>query len=94
MTTPRYPTAADPAPAYLAGASPDELARMVVALTGEVWVLRDRLMALEEVLTGLGTLPDGAVDVHEPSAALDDRLAVERGRLVEQVLGAPLQVGR
>lgn len=89
-----YPTTDDPAPTYLSNAGPDELARMVVSLTEELWVLRDRVMVLEQVLADGGTITESAVDDHEPGEQLTGRLGLERGRLIRRVLGAPLTVGR
>jgi len=93
-TTTKYPTTDDPAPAYLADATPDELARMVVGLTEELWILRDRVMVLEQVLTDSGALQQTAVDEHVPGEDLHGRLGLERQRLIRRVLGAPFSVGR
>lgn len=89
MSENKYPTTDDPAPSYLSKATPDELARMVVGLTEELWVLRDRVMVLEEVVSSTD-----AVDEHDPSPELRGRLGVERQRLIQRVLGAPLTVQR
>jgi hypothetical protein len=93
MSSSRYPTTNDPAPTYLTGASPDELARMVVGLTEELWILRDRVMVLEEVLSQAGAISSGTVDEHTPGEELHGRLGLERQRLIRRVLGAPLTVG-
>ncbi|GAB3273633.1 hypothetical protein [Kineosporia babensis] len=92
--TSKYPTTDDPAPAYLSKATPDELARMVVGLTEELWVLRDRVMVLEQVLTETGSLKPESVDEHTPGTDLNERLHRERQRLIQRVLGAPLSVER
>lgn len=90
----KYPSTDDPAPAYLGKATPDELARMVTGLTEELWVLRDRVMVLEQVLTESGAIKGTAVDEHVPGEELHGRLGLERQRLIQRVLGAPLSVER
>lgn len=93
-TQSKYPSTDDPAPAYLSNATPDELARMVLGLTEELWVLRDRVMVLEQVLTESGALNETSVDEHVPGEKLFGRLKLERQRLIKRVLGAPLSVRR
>jgi hypothetical protein len=93
-TTSKYPTTEDPAPAYLSNATPDELARMVLGLTEELWILRDRVMVLEQVLTESGTIKSTSVEEHIPGEELHGRLGQERQRLIKRVLGAPLSVRR
>lgn len=81
-------------PSYLQNATNDELARMVTALTEELWILRDRLMTLEQVLEDADVVTVDDVDLHEPAEALDARLRRERQRVIRKVLGAPLLVAR
>lgn len=80
-------------PRYLDGRSHDELARMVLGLTSELWIVKDRLLALEAILEGKGVTSADEVDRHEPDARLEKRLATERERLLERVLDAPMRVG-
>lgn len=81
-------------PSYLQNATNDELARMVTALTEELWILRDRLMTLEQVLEDADVVTVDDVEMHEPAEALDTRLRRERQRVIRKVLGAPLAVVR
>ncbi|MDV8071305.1 hypothetical protein R4P64_32845 [Rhodococcus sp. IEGM 1366] len=81
-------------PSYLQNATNDELARMVTALTEELWILRDRVMTLEQVLEDADVVTVDDVDLHEPAEALDARLRRERQRVIHKVLGAPLAVAR
>ena len=77
-------------PQYLAGSTLDDVARMVTGLTEELWVLRDRVMVLEDALAKAGVLAGDAVDEHEVDAELGETLARERMRLITRVLGAPV----
>lgn len=81
-------------PSYLQNATNDEIARMVTALTEELWILRDRVMTLEQVLEDAEVVTVDDVDMHEPGEALDGRLRRERRRVIHKVLGAPLGVAR
>jgi hypothetical protein len=81
-------------PSYLENATNDELARMVTTLTQELWILRDRVMTLEQVLEDKEVVTVEAVDLHEPGEALSARLATERRRIIRKVLGAPIAVRR
>lgn len=81
-------------PSYLHNTTNDELARMVTALTEELWILRDRVMTLEQVLDDTNVITVDDIDLHEPATALDTRLRRERQRLIHKVLGAPLAVAR
>ncbi|MEV4133096.1 hypothetical protein AB0J72_13125 [Dactylosporangium sp. NPDC049742] len=76
-------------PKYLEKATIDDLARMIEGLVEELWVTKDRLFVLEEVLAGKGTLSDSTVDEHLPSEPLQAVLRRERMRLIQRVLGAP-----
>lgn len=77
------------APKYLEKATIDDLARMIEGLVEELWVTKDRLLVLEEVLVNKGLLPQAAVDEHLPSDGLQSVLHRERMRLIKRVLAAP-----
>jgi len=66
----------------------DRLAEAVIALTEEVWVLRDRQKVLEAVLEKNGLLAEGQTDLHQADEALSADLASERQALIDRVLGA------
>lgn len=77
-------------PDYLLTAeSSDDIARVVVSLTTEVWALRDRLLVLEDALTQDGSTAPGAVE-REPGPELTKRLQAERTAFTNRVLGAVL----
>ncbi|MFF5228261.1 hypothetical protein [Dactylosporangium sp. NPDC000521] len=76
-------------PKYLEHATIDDLARMIEGLVEELWVTKDRLLVLEEVLVGKGPLSESTVDEHLPSERLQAVLRRERMRLIQRVLGAP-----
>jgi hypothetical protein len=75
-------------PRYLAADSVEELGRMVLALTAEVWQLKDRTLVLEQLLQERGVLGAGEIDAYQPDAALAAHLLTARGALVRRVLGA------
>ena len=74
-----------PDPVYLPDPLLDATVRMVVELTAQVWVERERRIALEARLTDAGVLPAGAADHWQPSAEVSARLKLERDRLVDDV---------
>lgn len=78
-------------PTYLENTSGvDDVARMVTALTEEVWVLRDLVMVMQRALVDAGVLGENTVDDLVPDEALATELAAERQRLIRRVLGAPV----
>lgn len=74
-----------PDPIYLRDPLLDATVRMVVELTAQMWVERERRISLEARLTEAGVLPAGAADHWQPSAELAARLKQERDRLVDDV---------
>jgi hypothetical protein len=78
-------------PTYLENTSGvDDVARMVTALTEEVWVLRDLVMVMHCALVDADVLAATTVDDLVPDATLSIELAAERQRLIRRVLGAPV----
>lgn len=78
-------------PTYLTGEERlDDLARMVLELTSEVWVLKDRTIILEHLLAAKGTLAEAEIDQFQPAAELAAVLRREREALVARVMGALL----
>jgi hypothetical protein len=75
-------------PAFHDNAAVDRLVAMVLALTSEVSVLRDRLDTIETLGTRAGWLGDGAVDAHVPD--LDERTRREARR--EAMIGRVLHI--
>lgn len=66
----------------------DALAAMVIALLGEVAVLRDRLDANERLLAEAGLHGPERVDAYQPDAEAKARRAAVRNASYSRVLGA------
>ncbi|MEB7447677.1 hypothetical protein [Arthrobacter koreensis] len=77
-------------PTYLGDSRLDDVARMVFELTSELWILKDRVLVLEDQLQRSGALAAGAVDAAVPDEELAERLGAERRRLAARVYGAVL----
>jgi hypothetical protein len=71
---------------FFADPAIDRLVGMVLALTAEVHVLRDRLALLEDALEKRGAVDLSKLDTAIPEGALEARIARERGALVQHVL--------
>jgi hypothetical protein len=82
------PMRAVPSP-YLKDELLDALARMNMELLSELWIARDRMAVLEQVLIENGCLAPAAVDDYVPSEAVAERMAALRSLMVENVLTAP-----
>jgi hypothetical protein len=78
----------NPAPRYLNGERSDDLARMILALTAELWQLKDRTLVLEQLLHDSGVLPATAIDQFQPSGEFAHRLLEQRRALTRRVMGA------
>lgn len=65
----------------------DPLYQMLVNLTRELWVVKDRLLILEEVLESAGITVSELIDQHQPDEALSENLDRERALLLKRVLG-------
>lgn len=66
----------------------DDVAKAVLALARELWVTRDRQIAVEAVLAAHGIDIAAAVDAFEPDATTQARLNAERDRLIGAVVSA------
>lgn len=81
-------------PGPIVGAEPDFLGALpmdnavgaIVALTSEVWMLRERLAALEAELESRRVLPAGAVEQHEGTPAQQQARADDLARYTNRVL--------
>lgn len=80
-----------PAEPYLESADLDYLVRMNTELLSELWIARDRIAVLEQVLVDKGLIGADAVDGHVPDEELSQKLATLRKIMVENVLGAPFK---
>jgi hypothetical protein len=82
------PMRAVPAP-YLKDELLDALARMNMELLSELWIARDRIAVLEQILIDNKVIQPSAVDDYVPSEAVGEKLAALRRLMVENVLAAP-----
>ncbi|MEO0995961.1 MAG: hypothetical protein AAFX58_00465 [Pseudomonadota bacterium] len=73
---------------YLSTKELDALARMNTELLSELWILRDRVLILEHLLSEAGTIAGGAIDAFEPPEALAEKLRADRDAMVARVAGA------
>lgn len=72
-------------PAFHESAAIDRLISMVLTLTSEVSVLRDRIDTLEQLGASAGWLEPGAVNAYAPDAAVKASREAERERLIQRV---------
>lgn len=81
---------ADPTPPrrILDPASLDRVADAVLALSRELWAVRDRQIMLEAVLARHGIDAEAGIEAMTPDAALQARLDADRDRLIEAVAEA------
>jgi hypothetical protein len=77
-------------PQYLGSDRLDDLARMLIELTSELWILKDRTLVLEHLLASNGILAPDAIDSYQPTGDLSQTLLAERKALLERVMGAVL----
>lgn len=77
-----------PLPQYLSSARSDDLARMILALTAELWQLKDRTLVLEHLLQERGVLSADAIDRFQPSDEFAQCLLDGRRALTRRVMGA------
>ena len=75
---------------YLNENNVDDLGRMVVGLLSELWITRDRLSIVEELLVQKGSLTAGAVDAFEWSQPRAEEMEALRDQIVAAVIGAPI----
>jgi hypothetical protein len=73
-------------PRYFADPATDKLLDMVVKLTAELSVTRDRLDAIETLIARHGVLPAGAVEAFEPTEAEAKARHTARRALIARVL--------
>ncbi len=72
-------------PVYLENPVLDATVRMVVELAAQVWIERERRIALENVLVARGVLAAEAIEQFKPDAAQAAALKAERARFIEDV---------
>ena len=66
----------------------DHLGRALIALTKELWIVKDRQRVLEAALVDAGLLDNVAVDAYQPDAKLEIELKAERQKLIDGVINS------
>ncbi|MGI9309827.1 MAG: hypothetical protein ACR2P6_11230 [Gammaproteobacteria bacterium] len=70
----------------LENADLDQLAKALLSLAREVWVLKDRQRVLEAALEEAGVLAADVVDTWEPDESLTRELAEQRAQFIDGLL--------
>ena len=76
---------AGPDPVYLADPVLDATVRMLVELSAQVWIERERRLSLEALLAQRGLLAPADLEEFRPDPPLASRLREERDRFIEDV---------
>lgn len=79
---------------YLGSESVTDVARMLMALVSEVWVMRDRQIATEYLLETNGKVTREELDEFVPSGELAAQITAERERFARMIAGAPIAAVR
>ncbi|BAY78871.1 hypothetical protein NIES25_53500 (plasmid) [Nostoc linckia NIES-25] len=79
-------TAKGKRPVYLENPQVDKLLAIVMALTGEVSVLRDRLDTIERLLEVKGILSASEIEGYQPDAKVINEREKWRGEYIARVL--------
>lgn len=74
-------------PTYLREEDVDVLARQNAQLMAELWIVKDRLALLENMLSEAGLLKRSALDDSVPEGALADELSSERQAYIRRIMG-------
>ena len=72
-------------PVYLRDPVLDATVRMVVELAAQVWVDRERLLAMEVLLAERGVVTREALATYKPDAQTSARFKAERTRFIDDV---------
>jgi GAF domain-containing protein len=72
-------------PIYLADPLLDATVRMLVELSAQVWVERERRLTLEALLESRGLLARADIEAFQPSAEQSAAFKAERARFIEDV---------
>jgi hypothetical protein len=73
-------------PRFFPTAGMDEMVSMIIELTAEVWVLRNRLQILEKVAAEQGLELSSRIEAYVPSAAEAEQFAAARQQMIANVL--------
>jgi hypothetical protein len=66
----------------------DRLAKALLTLAKELWIVKDRQRVLEAALAEAGIPVAGALDKYQPGPELQQQLDDDRHALIEQLLKA------
>jgi hypothetical protein len=83
-TTPRPA----PEPAFFDNPVIDHLVTVTLELGAELWVQRERLRIIEQLLTTHGVVTTGMIERHVPSEEEQARVRAERDAFVQRLYGA------
>jgi len=75
----------DEEPDFLGKLPMDNAVGAIIALTAEVWLLRERLAALEAELESRKVLPEGAVEGHRDSPAAAAKKSADLAAFTQRV---------
>lgn len=75
---------------YLGSESVTDVARIVMALMSEVWIMRDRQIVTEYLLETQESVTRAQIDNFAPQGELAALIAAERDRFARLVAGAPI----
>lgn len=75
-------------PTYVQDPVLDATVRMLVELAAQVWIERERRLALEAVLAQQGLVAASAIEQFAPDAVQQAAIRAERGRFIEDVFKA------
>ncbi|MEQ8166263.1 MAG: hypothetical protein RLN77_09140 [Rhodospirillales bacterium] len=73
-------------PWFFENSEVDQILSMVMALAGEVSVLRDRLDSVEKIAAGKGLFTSADVDAYEPGAEVEAERDAARAAFLDRVL--------
>ena len=75
-------------PTYFSDPALDRVVSMVMELSAQVWVYRDRMMAVEDLLAEKDMITTADLDSYVPSEARRAQIKAERDAFVESVFSA------
>ena len=62
--------------------------QLALMLARELWVVKDRLMTLEAVLSAKGESVSAMLDAHQPDESLQQSLQAERQRFIAEIMAS------
>lgn len=74
-----------PLPQFFGTQGMDEVVGIAMALASELWVVKERLAGLEQMIAATGTLTAQQIESFRPSGAFEKDLAAERAQFLERV---------